>query len=86
MGQQIFVSSSKASAAVMTSDSRDTQKQGRAAYSRSRKNMALRNIFVHCMQRVVYTSNAKYVTSFICQKKLARQIVNFSHLLEEIRK
>ena len=71
----------------MTSDSRDTQKQGRAAYSRSRKNMALRNVFVHCMQRVVYTSNAKYVTYFFCQKKkLTRQIVNFSHLREEIRK
>ena len=42
MAQQIFVSSSKFSAPVMTLDSSDTQKQGEAAYSRP-KNLALTN-------------------------------------------
>ena len=59
---QAFFSSPKFSEPVMTSDSRDTQKQGRG--------MALTNIFAHFMERVVCTSNVSYVTAYICQIKV----------------
>jgi len=48
MAQEIFVSSSKLSAPVMTSDSRDTQKQGGAAEP-PLKNMTLTRYLPHFM-------------------------------------
>ena len=44
MAQEIFVNNSKLSAPEMTSDSRETQRQGGAASSFP-KNMTLTNIF-----------------------------------------
>ena len=66
MAQQIFLSSSKFSAPVMTLDSRDTQKHGRAAWSPSNKKIwRLRTHLPYFMWRAVHTSNFSYVSTFI---------------------
>ena len=52
MAQQIFVSSSKLSTPVMTSESRVTQKQGGAAYSRSEKYGVPVHIFAFYAKKI----------------------------------
>ena len=67
MAEQIFVSSSKFSAQVMTLDKRNTQQKGGVAKStpagQLRKSWCARTYLPHFMRRVVYTSNFSYLAT-----------------------